>query len=115
MGLFEGNPTCRFCRKEAETAQRIICGCEVLTRQRYCLWESGYRTEGHQHSLSTEPVPLYTRHRATECVLNVMFRVAQAYGCGASGAKMVTGPVGGGGGGGGGGGEEEEEEEVLVY
>jgi hypothetical protein len=35
MGLFEGDPTCRFCRKEAERAQHIICGCEVLACQRY--------------------------------------------------------------------------------
>jgi ribonuclease HI len=33
--LFEGDPTCRFCRKEAETVQHIICSCEVLARQRY--------------------------------------------------------------------------------
>jgi hypothetical protein len=33
MGLFEGDPTCRFCRKEAETVQHIICCCEVLARQ----------------------------------------------------------------------------------
>jgi hypothetical protein len=35
MGLFEGDPTCRVCRKEAETAQHIICGCEALACQRY--------------------------------------------------------------------------------
>jgi hypothetical protein len=35
MGLFEGDPTCRFCRKEAEIAQHIICRCEALARQRY--------------------------------------------------------------------------------
>jgi hypothetical protein len=35
MGLFEGDPTCRFCRKEAETVQHIICGCEALACQRY--------------------------------------------------------------------------------
>jgi hypothetical protein len=34
MGLFEGDPTCRFCRKEAETVQHIICGCEALASQR---------------------------------------------------------------------------------
>jgi hypothetical protein len=34
MGLFEGDPTCRFFRKEAETVKIIICGCEVLARQR---------------------------------------------------------------------------------
>jgi len=35
MGLFEGDPTCRFCRKETETVQHIICCCEALARQRY--------------------------------------------------------------------------------
>jgi hypothetical protein len=35
MGLFDGNQTCRFCRKETETVQHIICCCEVLARQRY--------------------------------------------------------------------------------
>jgi len=35
MGLFDGDPTCIFCRKEAETAQHIICCCEVLAHQRY--------------------------------------------------------------------------------
>jgi hypothetical protein len=35
MGLFVVDPTCRFCRKEAETAQDSICGCEALASQRY--------------------------------------------------------------------------------
>jgi ferredoxin-thioredoxin reductase catalytic subunit len=35
MGLFDGDPTCRFCRKETETVQHIICCCEALARQRY--------------------------------------------------------------------------------
>jgi hypothetical protein len=35
MGLFVEDPTCRFCRKEAETVQRIICCCEELAGQRY--------------------------------------------------------------------------------
>jgi hypothetical protein len=35
MGLFEGDPTCRFCKKEAETVQRIICRCEALARQHF--------------------------------------------------------------------------------
>jgi hypothetical protein len=30
MGLFDGDPTCRFCRSEAETVYRIICCCEAL-------------------------------------------------------------------------------------
>jgi hypothetical protein len=35
MGLFNGDPTCRFCRMETETVQNIICCCEALARQRY--------------------------------------------------------------------------------
>jgi hypothetical protein len=35
MGLFDGDPTCRFCRKETETVQHIICCCEASARQRY--------------------------------------------------------------------------------
>jgi hypothetical protein len=35
MGLFEGDPTCRFCRKETEAVQHVICCCEALAGQRY--------------------------------------------------------------------------------
>ena len=35
MGLFEVEPTCRFCGKETETVQHILCCCEALARQRY--------------------------------------------------------------------------------
>jgi len=35
VGLFDGDPTYRFCRKETETVQHIICYCEALARQRY--------------------------------------------------------------------------------
>jgi hypothetical protein len=28
MGMFEGDPTCRFCRQEVETVQHIICCCK---------------------------------------------------------------------------------------
>jgi hypothetical protein len=35
MGLFNGDPTCRFCRRESETVQHINCCREVLARQRY--------------------------------------------------------------------------------
>ena len=35
VGLFDGNPTCRFCRKETDTVQHIICCCEALARKRY--------------------------------------------------------------------------------
>ena len=35
MGLLDGDPTCRFCRKETETVQHIICYCQALACQRY--------------------------------------------------------------------------------
>jgi hypothetical protein len=35
MGLFEGDPICRFCRKKTETVQHIICCCESLACHLY--------------------------------------------------------------------------------
>jgi hypothetical protein len=35
VGLFEGDPTCRLCRKGTETVQHIVCCCEVLAGQHY--------------------------------------------------------------------------------
>jgi hypothetical protein len=35
MGLIDGDPTCRFCRKENETVQHIVCCCEALDPQSY--------------------------------------------------------------------------------
>jgi hypothetical protein len=35
MGLFDGDPTCKFCGKEAKIVQHIMCYCEALARQRY--------------------------------------------------------------------------------
>jgi hypothetical protein len=35
MSLFDGDPTCRFCRMETATVRHIICCCKVLACQRY--------------------------------------------------------------------------------
>jgi hypothetical protein len=35
MGLFDGDPTCRFCGSETQTAHHIICCCEALAHQSY--------------------------------------------------------------------------------
>jgi hypothetical protein len=35
MGLFDEDPTCRFCRMETVTVYHIICCCEVLASQCY--------------------------------------------------------------------------------
>jgi hypothetical protein len=68
MGLFEGDPTCRFCRKKAETVQHIICCCEALARQRYNVFGNPLV---EPKDISTNSVrdlwPVYKRHRALEC------------------------------------------------
>jgi hypothetical protein len=35
IGLFDGDPSCRFCGMETETVQHLVCCCEALSRQRY--------------------------------------------------------------------------------
>ena len=35
VGLFDGDPSCRFCGLETETAQHLACFCEALSHQRY--------------------------------------------------------------------------------
>ena len=35
MGVFDGDPICRYCGMETETVQHIICCCEALACQRY--------------------------------------------------------------------------------
>jgi hypothetical protein len=35
IGLFDGDPSCRFCGMETETVQHLVCHCEALSRQRY--------------------------------------------------------------------------------
>ena len=35
VGLFDGDPICRFCGMETETVQHIICCCEALAGQCY--------------------------------------------------------------------------------
>ena len=39
MGLFDGDPICRFFGMETETVRHIICCCEALARQRYNVFE----------------------------------------------------------------------------
>jgi hypothetical protein len=79
MGLYDGDPTCRFCRKETETVQHIICCCETLAGQR-CNVFGNRLVEPKDIStacLSKGPVPLYKEHRVSESVLIGIFRVAQ--------------------------------------
>jgi hypothetical protein len=58
MGLFDGDPTCTFCRKEAETLQHIICCCEALARQQYNVFGS----------LEVEPTDIRTASARDLCL-----------------------------------------------
>jgi hypothetical protein len=42
MGLFDGDPTCRFCRMETQTVQHILCCCDMLARQRYNIFRKPF-------------------------------------------------------------------------
>jgi hypothetical protein len=53
VGLFDGDPTCRFSRMETERGQLIICCCEVLDRQRYNVFG---RLIAEPKDISTAPV-----------------------------------------------------------
>jgi hypothetical protein len=35
LGLFDGDPACRFCGQQAETSHHVICLCEAMARRRY--------------------------------------------------------------------------------
>ena len=35
IGLFDGDPSCRFCGMETETVLHLVCCCEALSHQRY--------------------------------------------------------------------------------
>jgi len=35
MGVFDGDPICRYCGMETETVQYIICCCKAVARQHY--------------------------------------------------------------------------------
>jgi hypothetical protein len=59
MGLFDGDPTCRFCGKETETVQHIICCCEALAHQHYNVFGS----------LKVEPTDICTASVRDLCLL----------------------------------------------
>ena len=77
MGLFDVDPTCRFCRKETETLQHIICCCEALARQRYNIFGNPFVEPKDISTASVGPLPLCKGHRVIESILIGIFRVAQ--------------------------------------
>jgi hypothetical protein len=61
MGMFEGDPTCRFCRKEAEAVQHIICHCKVLARQRFNVFGNPYVEPKGINTASVRDLCLFMR------------------------------------------------------
>jgi hypothetical protein len=59
MGLFDGDPTCRFCRMETETVQHIICCCEALASQRCNVFGRLIAEPKDKSTASKGPLPLY--------------------------------------------------------
>jgi hypothetical protein len=60
-GLFDGDPTCRFCRMETETVQHIICCCEVLAHQRYNVFEKLFAEPKDTSTASVRDLYLFIR------------------------------------------------------
>jgi hypothetical protein len=61
MGLFNGDPSCRFCRMETETVQHIICCCEKLARQRYNIFGKPSVEPKHISTASLKDLCLFIR------------------------------------------------------
>jgi hypothetical protein len=61
MGLFEGDPTCKFCKKETETVQHIICCYEALARQCYNVFGNPFVKPKHISTASVRDLCLFIR------------------------------------------------------
>jgi hypothetical protein len=69
MGLFDGDPNCRFCNLETETAYHIISCCKALAHQRYNIFGKFFAEPKDISMASLRPVSLCKRHRVNESVL----------------------------------------------
>jgi hypothetical protein len=61
LGLFDGDPTCRFCGKETETMQHITCCCKALARQRYNIFGNLFVEPKEINTASARDLCLYIR------------------------------------------------------
>jgi len=70
MGLFSGDPSCRFCKMETEIVQHITCCCEALARQLYNIFGKPFVEPKDISAASLRDLFLFIRdHRDTESVL----------------------------------------------
>jgi hypothetical protein len=77
MGLFNGDPSCRFCRMETETVQHITCCCEALARQRYSIFGKLFVEPKDISTASLRDLCLFIRDRGLLNVLNGSLGYAQ--------------------------------------
>jgi hypothetical protein len=77
IGLFDGDPTVRFCGMETETVQHLFCPCEAFFRQRYNVFCKLVLEPKDLCTASQRPVTLHQKHRVIQTGLNGEFRVAQ--------------------------------------
>jgi hypothetical protein len=77
MGLFDGDPNCRFCKMETETVYLSICCCEVLARQRYNLFGKFFVDPKVISTASLKDLCPFVRHSINEFVLRERRRAAQ--------------------------------------
>jgi hypothetical protein len=78
MGLFSGDPSCRFCKMENETVQHITYCCEGLARQRYnILGKSPVEPKDISTASLRDLCLFYKRDRDTESVLMKSLGYAQ--------------------------------------
>jgi hypothetical protein len=63
MGLFNGDPSCRFCWMETETVQHIARYCEALARQRYNIFGKSFVEPNNISTASLRDFCLFVRDR----------------------------------------------------
>jgi hypothetical protein len=64
MGLFDGDPGCRFCKMETETVYYIICCCKALVCQHYNFFAKFFVEP--KYSFIKRPASLCKMHRVNE-------------------------------------------------
>jgi hypothetical protein len=72
MGLFEGDPTCRLCRKETETVQHIICCCKALAHQNYNVFGNLFVETKGISTASVRDLCLFIRGLRLRCIWGKM-------------------------------------------
>jgi hypothetical protein len=77
VGLFDGDPTCRFCRKETERVQHVICCCNSLARQRCNVFGNPPFEPKDLSTASVRDLCLFIRGTGLLTLLIGIFRVVQ--------------------------------------